>query len=174
MNTMIMALCLAAAPDEAPSAAINDVVVEGDVRVELSVGKERGVEVLGEGVEIVGPKDGHLRVTAAARAGGPRPTVRVRVDTSVLSLGLQRGAQLRATGERLESLTLDVRHTSRADVAALAVKTLVVSASEAARVRARGDNVTVRADRSAQITLAGKPKKLTQSVRGAARLTVEP
>ena len=174
MSLLLIAVCLAAAPDAQASAPINAIVAEGDVKVELSVGRERGVEVLGDGVELDGPTDGRLRVTAPARAPGQRPTVRVRVDGRALAVTLQRGAQLRATGDRLDSLTLEARHTSRADVAALVVKTLVINASEAARVRARGDIVTVHADRSAQVTLAGKPGKLAQDVRGAARLTIEP
>lgn len=173
MSALACVLLLAAAPDVPAAAPINAIVVEGDVRVELVVGNERGVEVVGDGIEVGGPHNGRLRVTAPARAGGPRATVRVRVDARTLELVVQRGAQLRAHGERLEALTLEVRHTSRVDVAALACKTLALVASEAARVRARGETVTVRADRSAQVVLVGKPIKLTQDVRGAARLTFE-
>ncbi|MBI1948423.1 MAG: hypothetical protein HYS27_22240 [Deltaproteobacteria bacterium] len=174
MSALVLALCLTSAPELPATPPITALAVEGDVKVELVVGAKRGVEVLGGGVEVTGPVDGRLRVTAPVRAGGGRPTVRVRVDGAALEVTVQRGAQLRAAAGRLDALTLEARHTSRADVASLTVKTLVVTASEAARVRARGEIVTVRAERTAQVSLAAKPKKLVQDVRDAARVTVEP
>ena len=170
MSAALLALFLAAAPD-APLAMVS---VDGDVKVELVVGKDRGVEVQGDGVEVQGPAGGKLTVSARARAEGPRPTVQVRVDARTLTLTVQRGAQVRARGERLDALSLEVGHTSKADTAALMATTLTVRASQAARVRARGELVTVTADRSAQVVLVGKPKKLTQDVRDAARVVVEP
>lgn len=170
MITALLTLALAAAPD----APIERLIVSGDLKVELVVGKQRGVEVRGEGVEVVGPKDGVLQLSAIARGEAPRPTVRVLVDGRQLSLEVSRGAQLRASGERLDALTVKAEHTSRVDVAALAVRALTIHASQAARVRARGETVALTATRSAQVVLVGRPKKLAEDVRDAARLTVEP
>lgn len=171
MSALVLALALAAAPDAA--AVITALTVDGDVRVELSVGAARALEVQGQGVEVTGPTAGKLSVVAPARARDARPVVRVRVEGPTLAVTLARGAHLHAAAGRLDALTLEVRHTSRADTAALVVKTLTVTVSEAGRVRARGDVVALRAERSAQVTLVGKPKKLTQDVRDAARVTVE-
>ncbi|OGQ17064.1 MAG: hypothetical protein A2138_05825 [Deltaproteobacteria bacterium RBG_16_71_12] len=173
MSALLLAVCLTAAPEAPAAPVITSLAIEGDVRVDLVVGVGRGVEVLGGGVDVVGPADGRVRVTAPLRASGARPTVRVQVAGPTLEVTVQRGAQLRDSAGRLESLTIEARHTSRVDVAALAVRSLVVTASEAARVRARGEQVTLRAQRTAQVTLAGKPKKLAQDVRDAARLTIE-
>ncbi|MCC7073063.1 MAG: hypothetical protein IT383_17200 [Deltaproteobacteria bacterium] len=171
MSPLMLALALAAAPDGSPS--IIALTVEGDVRVELSVGAARAPEVIGADVEVRGPSAGTLIVLAPARARASRPVVRVRVEGPALAVTLARGAQLQAAPGRLDALRLEVRHTSRADTTAIAAKALDLTVSEAGRVRARGEVVTVRAERSAQVTLVGKPKKLAQDVRDAARLTVE-
>ncbi len=169
---MALALVLAAPPDGA--GAIAHLTVEGDVRVEVSVGAARPLEVQGEGVEVTGPSAGRLRIVAPVRARGVRPVARVRVEGPALVVTALRGAHVSMAAGRLDALTLEVRQTSRVDAAALIVKTLDLTVSEAGRVRARGDVVNVRAERSAQVTLVGKPKRLTQDVRDAARVTVEP
>lgn len=170
MIAALFTLCLAAAPD----AVIQRIDVEGEVKVELVVGKQRGVEVRGEGVEVIGPKDGALTLRAPARGDGARPLVRVLVNGPKLELVIRRGAHLRASGEPLAALTVSAEHTSRVDVAALSVKVLTINANQAARVRARGENVKVSAGKSAHVVLLGKPAKLTQDVRDAARVTFEP
>lgn len=168
MTGALLALWLAASAD-GPVARLD---VQGDLRVEVVVGPRRGVEVRGEGIEVVGPKDGVLQLRALARGDTPRPTARVYVEGPALHVVAGRGVVVKVSGERLEALTLDVTHTSRVDSDAVAVRNLTVTASEAARVRARGDVVVVTATRSAQVILLSRPKKLTQNVRDAARVTV--
>lgn len=182
MIAVMLALTLAAAP-EAP---IQRIVVDGELKVEVVVGKRRSVEAAGPGTEVVGPKDGVLRLVATApavaprgaaaspRGEGARGTTRVFVDAAVLEVEALRGAHVRVLGERVAGLTLSAAQTSRLDASALFAKKLSVTARDAARVRARGEDVLVRASRAAQVVLLGKPKTLEKSVADAARLIVEP
>lgn len=199
MIAAVLALAIAAAP-EGP---IQRVVVDGDLRVEVVVGKRRGVEAAGPGVEVLGPTGGVLRLVVARPVGalpvagppvdGPpagaprggnapalprgevaRGTTRVFVDATSLEIEALRGARVRILGERVEALTLHAAQTSRLDASALLARKLSVSARDASRVRARGESVEVRASRAAQVVLLGKPKSLEKSVADAARLSIEP
>jgi hypothetical protein len=171
---VIGAALLVLVATKAPDAPLTEIDVDGDVKLEIVVGRERGVDAPPAGLTVTGPLDGRVMVVAPQHAEGPRATQRVRADGRTLRVVARLGAQVVLRGDRLDALALEAAHTSRIDAAQVAARALDIKASQAARVRARGDVVTVHADQSAQVVLAGKPGRLSQDVRDAARVTVEP
>lgn len=164
MIAAVLALAIAAAP-EGP---IQRVVVDGELRVEVVVGKRRGVEAAGPGVEVLGPTEGVLRLVVA-RPVAALPVAGPPVDGTPVGappVGARRGGGA-AAAPRAEV----ARGTTRVFVDATSLE---IEALRGARVRILGERVealtlhaaqTSRLDASALLA-----RKLSVSARDASRV----